>query len=116
VNRHQLLRRKVAIGRKQRSAWDTYQAALLAHNRQIVLQRAEGRCEMPGCDEPIEDVHHRKRQQHNGTHHIDNLMGLCRPHHGWVHQHPRLATQAGYLVASWDDVRPLSPTTRPVGP
>lgn len=61
------------------------------------------------CLGEAQDCHHRKVRGMGGTRDVDtalglaNLITLCRECHDWVHSHPKLAYDDGYLVHSWDD-------------
>ena len=56
-------------------------------------------------------LHHRRRRSHafDGLHDASNLIWLCGSGttgcHGWVHEHPELAFEHGYLVHAWQDPR-----------
>lgn len=53
--------------------------------RKFVALRAAMRCEVPGCDRPIEDLHHLTARCEGGDHHPDNIQALCASHHGAIH-------------------------------
>jgi hypothetical protein len=55
--------------------------------RLAVLIR-DGGCTMPGCDCPVGwlDIHHLIRWEDGGPTDIDNLVALCRRHHGIAHR------------------------------
>lgn len=42
-------------------------------------------------------VHHIQRRSQGGPNLPGNLITLCTNHHGWVHEHPKLAKAAGLL-------------------
>ena len=51
--------------------------------RQLALYRAGNKCEEHGCN--VRDnleVHHDQARRHGGSHDLDNLVVLCRRHHG----------------------------------
>jgi hypothetical protein len=49
--------------------------------------RAKGRCEIPGCRNHIWlQCHHCKLRSEGGTHHVDNLLIVCQPHHDALHE------------------------------
>ena len=58
-----------------------------AKQRLAVLIR-DGGCAMPGCDCPVGwlDIHHLIRWDDGGPTDIDNLVALCRRHHGTAHR------------------------------
>lgn len=56
-------------------------------------------------------LHHRRLRSHPfaGLHDPSNLIWLCGTGttgcHGWVHAHPALAYEHGYMVHAWNDPR-----------
>ncbi len=53
-----------------------------------LVGRRDGRCRMPGCHNPIGDVHHLTHRENGGTDEHHNLAGLCRRcHHRVLHRH-----------------------------
>jgi hypothetical protein len=71
------------------------------------MDRDGGRCFR--CGEPLRDgwysCHHRKLKSGGGTDSLDNRIMLhgsgttgC---HGWVHAHPQLARESGWLVSRY---------------
>jgi hypothetical protein len=72
--------------------------------RRQLRERANGRCE--SCDEPLGSVfeaHHRKLRSRGGTDEVTNLLALCRSCHSGWHSRGRLATEHGFIVASFAD-------------
>lgn len=61
-----------------------------------------GTCMFPGCPRPAANRHHRKTRARGGSDRPENLINLCRPHHMWVHDNPRLGHQLGLLRHSWE--------------
>ena len=54
--------------------------------RRAVVERAKGRCAVPGCRHHLFlDVHHLKLRSEGGSHDLENLVVLCGVHHGAVH-------------------------------
>jgi hypothetical protein len=47
--------------------------------------------------------HHRKRRSQGGGDEPDNLVLVCLECHQWIHDHPRDAAAAGWLVLSWQE-------------
>ena len=74
--------------------------------RQVVIDRAEQRCER--CRRYLHEerasLHHRKLRSRGGEDSAANLVLLCGTGttgcHGWVHLNPREATAAGFMVPS----------------
>lgn len=55
--------------------------------RRQIVQRAGGRCEMPGCRLLWwKEIHHVVLQSEGGTHELGNLVLLCGRHHDLVHR------------------------------
>jgi 5-methylcytosine-specific restriction protein A len=49
------------------------------------IARAHGRCEAPGCGNPIREVHHIVPVSKGGTDLPENLIALCDAHHAQAH-------------------------------
>lgn len=82
----------------KRQNFKSYQEYLLSpiwrDKRDMVVQRANGQCEKPGCTSPLEEVHHRRYPKVWGNEPIEWLVGLCAEHHREEHgignKHTRL--------------------------
>lgn len=48
-----------------------------------VLNKNNGKCEYPGCDNPIEVFHHKNRFAISKSH--DSVSGMCKIHHEFAH-------------------------------
>ena len=53
--------------------------------RSLVVKRACGRCESPGCTRALDEVHHRLYPRVWGNEPIEWLDGLCEEHHREAH-------------------------------
>lgn len=64
----------------------TVRYATVAQRRALALR--DGGCTFPGCDAPIAwcDAHHLHQYQHGGETNLDQLVSLCRHHHGVTHR------------------------------
>lgn len=71
-------------------------SAIPTKARQVVRERQGGQCIR--CGVPYTDLHHRQRRR-DGGHSYENLIGLCRTDHNWVHANPARAKELGYIVA-----------------
>ncbi len=74
--------------------------------RKLIQSRADNACEI--CRKPMTDIHHRQRKGMGGTsslviHNPENLIGLCRWHHGWTHANPAHAVLGGWIVPTTVD-------------
>ena len=69
--------RTLDIGRKTRSIPPALRRALAARDRG---------CRFPGCDRARVDAHHIHHWARGGGTSLDNLVHLCRRHHGLVHE------------------------------
>ena len=58
-------------------------------------ERQGGQCLR--CGNTYTALHHRMRRREGG-HGCENLVGLCHTCHEWVHKHPKLAQEAGYII------------------
>jgi 5-methylcytosine-specific restriction endonuclease McrA len=57
---------------------DPYASTFYRQVRPLVLARAGGRCEWPGCTAWATSVDHVIPLAYGGTHHPDNLRASCR--------------------------------------
>jgi 5-methylcytosine-specific restriction endonuclease McrA len=55
------------------------------------------------CYKPSVDAHHVQTRGRGGKDTLDNLIGLCRKHHDWVHDNGVAAEKLGLLKHGWDD-------------
>jgi hypothetical protein len=60
--------------------------------RRAVRERDGARCGFPGCNSRRVDLHHIQWWSRGGETSLDNLMNLCRTHHGLVHAR-------GYIIS-----------------
>jgi hypothetical protein len=78
-------------GSSARSARAAYRSATWQRVRVQALERANGWCEWPGCDQPATQVDHRVAWQDGGEDRLSNAQALCNLHHGrktWEDQEP----------------------------
>jgi hypothetical protein len=71
--------------------------------RPCARERAEGRCEVivsPTCSGQGTHVHHRKIRSQGGTNDLSNLLVVCHPCHKFIHDHPEMSYEKGWLVRS----------------
>ncbi len=63
----------------------------------------DGGCTFPGCDTPINwcDIHHAKDWHHGGPTDLDNLVALCRHHHGVTHRNGWTMTLDQHQTPHW---------------
>jgi hypothetical protein len=83
--------------------------------RETLWLRCNGYCER--CGLRLENswaMHHRKLKSRGGKDEITNVLALHHHCHNLgthsVHLAPRLATEQGFLVASWDDPSKIAVT------
>ena len=68
------------------ASYDEYLgSAIWREKRTLVLQRSTRRCEHPGCNRPVEEVHHKRYPEVWGNEPIDWLVALCVSHHREAH-------------------------------
>lgn len=72
--------------------------AIPAKVRGEVVARALHRCEILGCDQGVDHLHHRLMRSQGGPHTATNLVALCWPHHSDLHDHPERSYALGLLV------------------
>ncbi len=90
---------------RQQSAKAKATEAMLDEARPRVWKRAEYRCELrisPECSGRAEDLHHTKMRSGGWSldeMHADGaLMASCRECHLFVHSHPAIAEERGFIV------------------
>lgn len=55
------------------------------------------------CRRRNEHAHHRQMRSQRGPTVDENLAGVCRPCHDFIHAHPNWSYRHGLLVPSWAD-------------
>lgn len=75
--------------------------------RRLVRERSGGVCEICGSQRAT-NFQHRKARSHSGIWSASNGLDVCGMGnafgcHGYIHQNPGLACEAGWTVKSWDD-------------
>jgi hypothetical protein len=74
----------------------------LALAAEEVRRRSRGRCEARIADVcttyAADGPHHRRMRSQGGPDTVENLLDLCPPCHRWVHAHPRISYEAGWLL------------------
>lgn len=75
--------------------------ATVAQRHAIAVR--DGGCTFPGCDAPIAwcDMHHAHDWHHGGPTDLDNLVALCRHHHGVTHRNGWTMTLDHRQVPHW---------------
>jgi hypothetical protein len=68
--------------------------------RAEVSARSKGRCEIqhPRCTGKATQMHHRLMRSQGGRHTAENLLDLCAEGHRYVHAHPNLSYEVGWLL------------------
>lgn len=71
--------------------------------RDRVRLRSRGRCEFVWvdgnrCDHNAEVCHHRLMRSAGGQHTVENLLDVCHKHHRYIHSHPELSYEQGWLL------------------
>ena len=71
-----------------------------ARNRDKVIRRAGGRCEIRVgmvCRSVAATAHHVRLRSQGGGHDVDNLVATCNACHRYVHEHPEWARENGWI-------------------
>lgn len=68
-----------------------------SRGREIVYNRAQGRCEACGSNNGSDWAHRKARSQMGGWEPSNGLL-LCRSCHSWCHANPTLARERGLIV------------------
>jgi len=79
----------------------THRLATIAQRRAIAIR--DGGCTFPGCDAPVNwcDHHHVTDWHLGGPTDLDNLVALCRHHHGVTHRNGWTMTLDEQQVPHW---------------
>lgn len=67
-----------------------------------IKERDGNRCARCGAVNDLH-VHHRQLRSAGADERACNRVTLCAVCHHWVHYHPGMATEAGWLVSRYDD-------------
>lgn len=99
LRRHKPLKRRSSL-----RSWSGRVSGPDQLTRAVVLDRDGGVCVVCGRGGVLLDPHHRRPVGRGGSrdaqvHSPSNLICLCRRCHDWIHEHPRLAREAGFLVS-----------------
>ena len=86
--------RRVSAKRQAELAGPLYQRGGTLERRHRICER----CEHGFFGGP----HHRKLRSRGGGHEPENLADLCVSCHSWVHHNIAEATEAGWMIASWE--------------
>jgi 5-methylcytosine-specific restriction endonuclease McrA len=80
-------------------------------NRALAMERAGGQCEYdhPGrirdepwrCHRAAVHVHHLLPSSAGGSHRPSNLRALCLEHHDFIHAHPTVSYENGWLISRY---------------
>jgi 5-methylcytosine-specific restriction protein A len=81
-------------GRRPNAAERGYCSKQWRNLRKLVIHR-DAHCQWPGCMQPISDVDHIKPKADGGDDSMDNLQGLCRPHHSVKTRNDTMAKGGG---------------------
>ncbi len=70
---------------------------------EAVRTRSGGRCEAGTevCTGRAGHMHHRRMRSQGGKHTTANLLDVCPACHRFIHDHPELSYQAGWLFPAW---------------
>lgn len=68
--------------------------------KDLVLRRSGGRCEArtPVCTEHAVHFHHRILRSKGGRGTIDNCLHVCAACHTWIHGHPKVSYEQGWMI------------------
>jgi 5-methylcytosine-specific restriction endonuclease McrA len=83
-------------------------------NRALAMERAGGVCEYDSavhhprhdfgswrCSARAVHVHHRLPTSAGGKHDLANLRALCVEHHDFIHIHPTVSYENGWLISRY---------------
>jgi len=67
-----------------------------------VKTRANGVCEAKTsqCVGRVDHLHHRVLRSQGGKHTVENLLAVCMSCHSFIHHHPQLSVENGWIVKS----------------
>lgn len=87
------------VSRKRRARQVKYRQVWRA-----VMERAGWKCECVDLDTEERcpnwqvQAHHILPRSRGGKDTVENLLVVCARHHLWIHAHPRLASERGWLA------------------
>ncbi len=91
---------------RRRSTRKAASDAEYAQAREQVMFRAYGRCEAntPAC--PLREheavhVHHRLPRSARVDHSLENLLACCTDAHDFIHAHPQISYENGWLLSRY---------------
>jgi len=72
--------------------------------RHEIARRSKGRCEAgtPDCVGRATMIHHIRRRSQGGKGTVANGLHVCAPCHTFIHDHPWLSAEAGWLARGVD--------------
>lgn len=67
-----------------------------------LFDRSEYACEAntPDCIGQGQKIHHRRLRRQGGGDELDNLLHVCNPCHLFIHAHPAMSYDAGWMIRS----------------
>jgi hypothetical protein len=77
-----------------------------AESKRVVRARSGGRCEVDAvvdCTGRAEHTHHRLGRVHPRANEPDHLLDVCHVCHAWLHNHPEVSYETGWLL-HYEDV------------
>lgn len=73
----------------------------------LIVDRAALCCEAmiveAGCTFKAQHIHHRKMRSQGGGHTPSNCVLICYRCHDWIHKHPAVSYERGFLVRGHKD-------------
>lgn len=89
----------------QRPSADRQHTTWTQDTRDVVSSRSQGRCEAAiegSCTGEATDLHHRQARR-TRNHGVPNALHVCRADHQWIHAHPTISRQLGWIVSVHED-------------
>lgn len=95
------LRTHKPLAQRAGAGFGSKKSPIPAAVKSALAERSGGLCEARAsstCGRYAQHPHHRKLQSQGGEHTLENLLAVCLQCHAWIHAHPAISYERGWLV------------------
>jgi hypothetical protein len=94
--------KKLMHGQLRKGSKEWAEERMKVHVRSSEICEVKETCrDLAGRAARAVHVHHRHLRKHGGSDYAENLLDLCDACHKWVHAHPKVSYENGWLIHSW---------------